>query len=247
MYVCMLASLLTVFAFGVGGASAVEVVIDNLDGANTSSTGVWQESGGQYEYLNSSYWARNGATFSFIFHCEESGDYDVLEWHSMWSSRSDDVLMTIEHDGGPTEKHISQQAGGQTWNSLGTYAFSAGSQYLVTITASDGSTVSTAADAVMFRTAVPGNTPPVANDDTADTVMNTPVAIDVLANDTDAEGHETIDVSSVSIAAGTVQRYSRPATGRHGEIHPRQRFSWNGLHFLTACGTIRLQFRMSPP
>jgi uncharacterized repeat protein (TIGR02543 family) len=44
------------------------------------------------------------------------------------------------------------------------------------------------------------NTPPVANDDTATTDEDTPVVIDVTANDTDVDG--TIDPTTVSIVSG---------------------------------------------
>jgi len=52
----------------------------------------------------------------------------------------------------------------------------------------------------------PANAPPVANDDTATTSVNTPTVINVLANDSDADG--TLDPASVSIVSG-----SGPANG----------------------------------
>ena len=84
--VYLLACFLAVFGFIVASASAADIVIDNLDAASTSSTGTWLESGGDGEWAGSSYWSRNGDTFSFIFNCPATGLYQVLEWHSTWSS-----------------------------------------------------------------------------------------------------------------------------------------------------------------
>ena len=59
-----------------------------------------------------------------------------------------------------------------------------------------------------FEVAGPGNTPPVANDDVSDpTPVNTPVDIDVLANDTDVDVGDILTVNSfdsASVNAGTV-------------------------------------------
>ncbi len=64
-----------------------------------------------------------------------------------------------------------------------------------TYTVSDGTDTDTATVTVTVADAV--NTPPVAADDSAATPAGTPVAIDVLANDSDADG-DTLTVTSVS-------------------------------------------------
>ena len=53
---------------------------------------------------------------------------------------------------------------------------------------------------------------PVAADDSAETLENTAVDIDVLANDSDVDG-DTLTVSDVTQGAGTVA-----SMGRHGEL-----------------------------
>ena len=141
--------------FGLKGAVAADTIIDNLDSANVSSVGNWQESSGQFEWAGSSFWARDGATFSFHFEPTETGPHQVLEWHSLWSSRSDSVLMRLVHDGSGATlaewPNVNQKIGGNTWNPLpGEFNLTAGETYTVTIVADPGPS-STSADAVMFR------------------------------------------------------------------------------------------------
>ncbi|QPF32246.1 cadherin-like domain-containing protein [Acinetobacter lwoffii] len=56
------------------------------------------------------------------------------------------------------------------------------------------------------------NTPPVASDDTYNTAFNTPVALDPLANDTDADGNPlTITaINGVTLTPGTAQQINTP-------------------------------------
>ena len=145
-------SFLALLYVGLSDAVAADIIIDNLDSANVSFSGAWKESGGQYEWNGSSFYGRDGDTFSFHFIPPETGPYQVREWHSLYSTRSASVLMTIEHDGSatPAERIVDQTVGGQTWNPLGEYNFTAGTTYLVTIVGQPGS-ASTCADAVMFR------------------------------------------------------------------------------------------------
>jgi hypothetical protein len=138
------------------------VVIDNLDTAHTYKEGSWTESSGSYEYSGSSYFARDGAIFKFYFDCPADGSFEVLEWHSLYSTRSESVQVNVESDDGAggilvTQVTVNQQEGGRNWNSLGEYDFSAGKRYAVTIIAQSGSP-STCADAIMFRQ-VAGNEP----------------------------------------------------------------------------------------
>jgi hypothetical protein len=57
--------------------------------------------------------------------------------------------------------------------------------------------------ATVFVSVVAGNDPPVANDDTALTLIGTPVSISVLANDTDPDGNPLSVVSVTQPANGT--------------------------------------------
>jgi len=86
----------------------------------------------------------------------------------------------------------------------------------VTITAANGSTVSTCADAVRFVNVGGGvNQPPTAVNDTAVTTMNSPVAVNVISNDTDDGG---IDAASIAIVTSPVS--GRGSQGRrHGDVY----------------------------
>ncbi len=94
-----------------------------------------------------------------------------------------------------------------TFNTDGTFSYTHdGSETTsdsFTYTASDGTNVSTPATVTIAVT--PVNDAPVANDDSATTVQNTTVTIDVLANDTDAENDPlkvtNLDTTSTSGSA----------------------------------------------
>src|SRR5262249_55418843 len=70
-----------------------------------------------------------------------------------------------------------------------------------TYQASDGILDSNIATVVI--TVTPVNDPPLAGDDSATTAEDTPVVIDVLKNDTDADG-DTLTVTSATAQTGTV-------------------------------------------
>ena len=85
-----------------------------------------------------------------------------------------------------------------------------------TYQASDGTDLSNVATVTVTVEAVP-NTPPVANDDAATTAFETLVSIDVLANDTDADGDPlsiaTFDATSVNggaVSCTTTCDYTPP-------------------------------------
>ena len=133
-------------------AATGDIIIDNKDSGDVSSTGTWRESSGSYEWAGSSFWSRDGATFKFHFDCPETGRYEVFERHSLWSSRSNSVVMKIEHNGSatPANRTVNQKIGGQSWNSLGEFNYTAGLTYTVTVVSQPGPS-STCADAIMFR------------------------------------------------------------------------------------------------
>ena len=93
-------------------------------------------------------------------------------------------------------------------NANGSYAFTPVANYngpvpVVTYTMSDGSVTQTA---TLTLAVTPVNDAPVANDDVASTPINTPIVINVLANDTDADG-DALTVSNpvlVDPTRGTV-------------------------------------------
>ncbi len=147
----VLGGLNTPSAFG-------DVIIDNGE-AGTSYTETWNTSGGSEPYGDDSLWARDGATYTWAFDSQPAGIYEVLMWWSGYGSRAGNISVDINYDGGSATTSVNQSENAGLWNSLGTYYFNtAGS---VTITAANGSTISTCADAVLFRF-VSGNLPPVA-------------------------------------------------------------------------------------
>ena len=156
LYLSILLSLV-VLSLNVSDIFA-DVIVDNGDN-NTSYTGTWSVSSGTLAYGADSLWARDGATYTWGFDSQPSGNYEVLMWWSQWPSRSTNVTVTINHYSGYETVTINQYENAGQWNSLGMYDF--GTSGSLTITASYGSTVSTCADAVWFRL-VSQNSPPSA-------------------------------------------------------------------------------------
>jgi hypothetical protein len=186
-------SLVLVTCFFAGNAFA-DFIIDN-GGSRTSSTGVWSVSGGTSPYGADSLWSRDGDTYTWQFTSQPAGTYEVYMWWSGWSSRATNVPVTIVHRDGSQAVSVNQGQNAGKWNSLGQFYFNGTGR--VTIKAVSGSTVSTCADAVRFVNVGGGvNQPPVAVNDTATTTKGTPVAINVISNDTDDVG---INAASVAI------------------------------------------------
>jgi len=125
------------------------VVIDNRD-SSVSYTGTWDVSSASNAYQADSFWSRDGSTFSWHFTPSQSGFYTASMWWTTWPSRSDDVPVNIQYNGGTTTIHINQQQNGGKWNSLGQYYFEVGTTYDVTIFSQSYPT-STCADAVKFE------------------------------------------------------------------------------------------------
>ena len=179
--------ILACLSFSAVGAFA-DVIIDNGE-PGTSYTGTWGVSGGTEPYGDDSLWSRNGAAYTWQFDSQPPGVYEVLMWWSGYSSRATDIAVDINYTGGTETISINQHEDVGQWNSLGEYYFdSSGS---VTITAADGSSVSTCADAVWFRQ-VSDNTPPTAY---IDAIIPNPAEpgqlIEFSGQGTDSEG--TID------------------------------------------------------
>jgi FG-GAP-like repeat/PKD domain len=155
LIVCCIAICFSVFV----SETFADTTIDN-GGSGTSSTGVWSTSGGSSPYGTNSLWSRDGATYTWSFNSQPAGTYRVHMWWSAWPSRASSINVSINHIGGPTPVEIDQSVNAGQWYSLpGEYLF--GSSGSVTITAADGSKVSTCADAVWFEF-ISGNTAPTA-------------------------------------------------------------------------------------
>ena len=173
--------------------TSTEVIIDNQD-ANTSKTGVWTVSGGTNPYDADSVWARGGDdTFTWHFSPTESGNYEVWEWHSGWSSRPIAAPHRITYAGGNQTVPVNQKINAGKWNSLGVYYFEAGGSYEVTVTSlADAS--STCADAVRWTLGSVGGIPPVA-------------VIDSISPGSPYEGQSVSFVGHGSDADGSIAAY----------------------------------------
>jgi lysophospholipase L1-like esterase len=132
-----------------------DVIIDNGN-AGTSYTGSWPVSGATNFYGTKSVWARDGATYTWQFSSQPSGNYEVFMWWSGYPSRAASVPVVISHGNGQQALTINQQLNAGKWNSLGQYSFAGSGS--VKITAAYGSTLSTCADAVWFKQV--SSTPP---------------------------------------------------------------------------------------
>ena len=139
--------LFAVFCFAIGNASAVDIIIDNLDSASTSMTGTWSPSNGINPYNGNSVWGQNNATFTWHFTCPQTGLYQVYEYHTVASSRTSAAPLTIQNEGATDTKIINQKVAGGAFNLVDTYDFVAGVTYDITVTAAE---YSTSADAVGF-------------------------------------------------------------------------------------------------
>ncbi len=137
----------------VGSAQPSEAVIDNTDPA-TSRTGIWSTSAASGYYGTNSLWSRDGTTFTWKFTPAVSGYYDVSMWWTTTATRSSAIPVSITYSGGAQTVTIDQLQNASRWNSLGTYQFTAGTTYSISITSQAGPT-STCADAVKLTPASP--------------------------------------------------------------------------------------------
>jgi hypothetical protein len=133
----------------------VDVVVDDGD-AGYAETGTWSNGGspggnaGDYRYAGRA--ASESATATFTPYLPRSGRYRVSVWYVAGTNRTADAHFTVRHAGGATTVvAVNQQAGGQTWASLGEFDFDAGTSGEVKLSnrATTGSVV--IADAVRFE------------------------------------------------------------------------------------------------
>jgi len=151
-----------------------EVAVDN-DGPSVSYTGTWYVSAAPDPYGNNSYYARDGATFTWKFTPLMSSDYVVSMWWTEYSNRNDNIPVHISYTGGDATVYIDQRENGGQWNFMGQYYFEAGNTYTVTIVAQPGPS-STCADSVKF-TQVSNEAAPVANFGTDQRTGYTPFVV----------------------------------------------------------------------
>lgn len=130
-----------------GGTTSVSVIIDDAT-SNCSYTGWWGASGGTTPYGADSLWGRDGAKYTWTFKPTTTGKYAVAMWWSGQSNRPSSVPVSIVNASGTANVNVNQLQNAGMWNTLGSYNFTAGTSYKVTITAP--AVYSTCADAVKF-------------------------------------------------------------------------------------------------
>jgi hypothetical protein len=216
--------------FSVNSSAYANVTVDNRDAA-TSRTGTWERSGGTNPFNPSdpaadSLWARGGAdTFSWHFTPSQTGAYEVWEWHSGWSTRTNVAPHRITHAGGTNNIVVNQKINAGKWNRLGVYQFTAGKSYRVTVT-SVANDSSTCADAVRWTLVTSGNNPPTAKiDSISPSFANAGEPVTFAGSGTDSDG---------SIAA------YRWISTISGTLSSSKSFSTSGL----AVGTHTITFQV---
>jgi hypothetical protein len=131
------------------------IIIDN-GGTGSTVVGTWSNAN-DYGF-HGSRWVSDGATgkgsasITYRPTIMKAGLYEVFTiWSSHPTSRYDKVPYTITHAGTPatTLVEVDQRTPGETWQSLGTYSFAAGTTGNVVIS-NTGTTSYVTADAVKF-------------------------------------------------------------------------------------------------
>ena len=127
-------------------------IIDNpaatISGSWTLATSATDKYGDDYRYKAQ---GTGSAYLQYTPNLPSSGDYQVYEWHSVGSNRSQGTPHVIAYNGGTMTVNINQQANGGKWNLIGTFNFLSGTGGNVKIT--DGFTDGTQiaiADAIKF-------------------------------------------------------------------------------------------------
>jgi RHS repeat-associated protein len=130
------------------GAPPASILADNASG---SATGTWPASTSVSGYLGSNYQVHAAGTganaFTWPLNVANAGSYEVYARWTQHPNRATNAKYTVNHDAGPTVVTVNQEAGGGTWQLLGTYSFSAGA---TTISLSDDANDYVIADAVML-------------------------------------------------------------------------------------------------
>ena len=121
------------------------VVYDN--DLNTTADGSWAVSTAAGPYGAESLVTKHAGTFTWTFTPTFTGEHEIYIWWTSASTRRVDVPVAITHDDGTATDAVDQTQDGSDWIGLGTYRFTAGEQYTVTITAIEGE-LSTCADAM---------------------------------------------------------------------------------------------------
>ena len=119
---------------------------------------------------------------------------------------SHEVDRSVDGTGGPFLLHASVAAGTTTYQDVG---LSGSTEYCYRVRASGSGAVSAYSNISCATTPQP-NTAPVANDDTAQTLQDAQVNINVLANDIDVDGNLVPSTVSITVAASNGSATPKP-------------------------------------
>ncbi|MGE0874428.1 MAG: hypothetical protein AB7O31_07140 [Burkholderiales bacterium] len=137
------------------GEPPTAVVADNSSG---SATGTWPTSTSVSGYVGTNYQVHAGGSGSNVFtwtlNAPGTGTYEVYARWTQHPNRATNAKYSVSHAGGSDVVTVNQEAGGGSWNLLGTYTFNAGAS---TVSLSDEANGYVIADAVML---VPPNAAP---------------------------------------------------------------------------------------
>ena len=132
---------------------AITIVKDNLDGTGITLTGTWSASTTTPGYYGSNYLhdgnAHGGKSVRFSPTITTAGNYEVYARWPAASNRATNATFDVNHATGTSTSTKNQQQNNNTWVSLGTYLFNAGSSGNVTLR-DDAANGYVMADAVQF-------------------------------------------------------------------------------------------------
>lgn len=137
------------------------VIVDNADSGLVAVNGSWQTSTGAAGYYGPDYLHDDNAdkgskTVQFTPNLA-GGTYDVYAQWASHANRATNAQFIINHANGSASVLKNQQQNGGSWQLLGTYSFSAGTNGSVTVSnsGSDGYVVADAIQFVQQNTATP--------------------------------------------------------------------------------------------
>ncbi len=133
------------------GGTSTEVIVDNLE---ATLVGTWLSGthvSGYYgtNYIHDNDTGQGTKTAQFVPELTGTGSYEVfVRWTAGWN-RATNAPVYVAHSGGTYMERVDQKENNNTWYSLGTFAFSAGTTGSVTL-GNDGANGHVIADAVKF-------------------------------------------------------------------------------------------------
>ncbi len=142
--------------FLVPGAIGQTVIVDNADADFTLLSGVWTTGtygtpyGVDYNWAYSSGGGGPPGEAEWRPNLPTDGTYEVAIWYVQGANRAVNAPFTVHHRGGTTTIEVNQQINGETWLSLGSYCFQAGTSGCVRL-GTDATAVVVIADAVRFE------------------------------------------------------------------------------------------------